>query len=116
MRLLIIATLLASSAFAADVDGKWAGSMSTPMGDVPVAFTLKAEGATLNGTTAGPDGGDVKIAEGKVDGNNISFTVTFDFGGMPIVLNYKGVVTKDEIKFTIEVMGMPMDLTVKRAA
>jgi hypothetical protein len=116
MKLLIIAFLLASSAFAADVDGKWAGTMSTPMGDVPVAFTFKADGATLNGTTAGPDGGDVKIAEGKVDGNNVSFTVTFDFGGMPIVLSYKGVVTKEEIKFTIDVMGMPMDLTVKKAA
>jgi hypothetical protein len=81
---------------------------------VPVAFTFKADGATLNGTTLGPDGGDVKIAEGKVDGNNISFTVTFDFGGMPIVLSYKGVVTKDEIKFMIDVLGMPMELTVKK--
>ena len=116
MRLLIIALLLAGSAFAADVDGKWAGTMSTPMGDVPVAFTFKADGATLNGTTAGPDGGDVKIAEGKVDGNNVSFTVTFDFGGMPIVLSYKGVVVKDEIKFAIDVMGMPMEVTVKKGA
>ena len=114
MRLLIIALLLASSVFAADVDGKWAGNMSTPMGDIPVAFTFKADGATLNGTTAGPDGADVKIAEGKVDGNNISFTITFDFGGMPLVLSYKGVVTKDEIKFAIDVMGMPMELTVKK--
>lgn len=116
MKLLIIALLLAGSVFAADVDGKWAGSMSTPMGDIPVAFTLKADGKTLTGTTAGPDGGDVKIADGKVDGNNITFTVTFDFGGMPITLNYKGVVTKDEIKFAIDVMGMPMELTVKKAA
>lgn len=114
MKLLIVALLLVSSAFAADVDGKWAGSMSTPMGDIPVAFTFKADGATLNGTTAGPDGADVKIAEGKVDGNNISFTVTFDFGGMPLVLSYKGVVTKDAIMFTIDVMGMPMELTVKK--
>jgi hypothetical protein len=116
VKLLVIALLLASSVFAADVDGKWAGTMSTPMGDVPVAFTFKADGKTLNGTTAGPDGGDVKIADGKVDGNNISFTITFDFGGMPIVLSYKGVVTKDEIKFVIDVMGMPMELTLKKGA
>ena len=116
MKLLVIALLLASSVFAADVDGKWAGTMSTPMGDVPVAFTFKADGKTLSGTTAGPDGGDVKIADGKVDGNNISFTITFDFGGMPIVLSYKGVVAKDEIKFAIDVMGMPMELTVKKGA
>ena len=115
MRLLAIALLLAGSVFAADVDGKWSGTMSTPNGDVPVSFTFKADGATLNGTTAGPDGAEVKIADGKVDGDNITFTVSFDFGGMPITLNYKGAVAKDQIKFTIEVAGMPFELTVKRA-
>jgi hypothetical protein len=88
VKLLVIALLLASSVFAADVDGKWAGTMSTPMGDVPVAFTFRADGKTLNGTTAGHDGGDVKIADGKVDGNNISFTITFDFGGMPLPVRF----------------------------
>ena len=72
--------LLAASAFAADVDGKWAGMVSTPMGDIPVAFTFKADGATLTGTTTGIDGSDVAIKDGKIDGANISFTVTFDFG------------------------------------
>jgi hypothetical protein len=115
MKLLLIALLLAGSVFAADVDGKWTGTMSTPNGDVPVAFTFKADGTTLNGSTAGPDGAEVKIADGKVDGANITFTVSFDFGGMPITLNYKGAVAKDQIKFTIEVAGMPFELTVKRA-
>ena|SRR5215469_4152424 len=115
MKLLAIAVLLASAAFAADVDGKWTGSMTTPNGDVPVNFTFKADGAKLDGTTSGPTG-EVKITDGKVDGSNIAFTVTFDFQGMPIVLNYKGVVAKDEIKFTIDVFGMPLDLTVKRAS
>ncbi len=115
MRLLVIALLLAGSVFAADVDGKWTGTMSTPNGDVPVAFTFKADGATLSGTTAGPDGAEVKISDGKVDGDNITFTITFDFGGMPITLNYKGAVAKDQIKFNIEVAGMPFELIVKRA-
>ena len=107
--------LLAVSAFAADVDGKWAGSMSTPMGDIPVAFTLKADGAMLTGTTTGPDG-DVMIKDGKIDGANISFTVTFDFGGMPFTLMYKGVVSGDTIKFNIDAAGMPIDLVVKKSA
>src|SRR5580700_12271579 len=102
--------LLAASAFAADVDGKWAGTMATPMGDIPVGFTLKADGATLTGTTMGPDGADVAIKDGKVDGANISFTVTFDFGGMPFMLSYKGVVSGDSIKFNIDVDGMPFEL------
>ena len=39
--------LVAVSAFAADVDGKWSGSVSTPGGDFPMAFTFKADGANL---------------------------------------------------------------------
>jgi hypothetical protein len=106
--------LLVVSAFAADIDGKWAGTMATPMGDIPVGFTLKADGATLTGTTMGPDGTDIAIKDGKIDGANISFTVTFDFGGMPFVLAYKGVVSGDTIKFNIDVAGMPMELSLKK--
>ena len=41
--------LLAVPAVAADVDGKWTGSIETPMGAVPVGFTFKADGAALSG-------------------------------------------------------------------
>ncbi|HTA41658.1 MAG TPA: hypothetical protein VK789_04370 [Bryobacteraceae bacterium] len=108
--------LLAGSCFAADVDGKWTGTLNTPNGDVPVGFMFKADGSMLSGTTTGPDGMDVKITEGKVDGNNISFNVAFDFGGMPLMLSYKGVLDKDQIKFTIDFGGMPFEFTVKKAA
>jgi hypothetical protein len=106
--------LLAVSAFAADVDGKWAGSMSTPMGDIPVGFTLKSDGAALTGSTTGPDGAAIAIKDGKVDGANITFSVTFDFGGMPFTLIYNGVVSSDSIKFTGDAGGMPFELTVKK--
>jgi hypothetical protein len=108
--------MLATFAFAADVDGKWSGTIATPNGDFPQAFTFKADGGTLKGAMAGPDGKDIDIKDGKVDGSNISFTVTLDFGGMSIVLSYKGVVAKDQIKFTGEAMGMPFDLVVKKAS
>ena len=103
------------SMFAHDVDGKWTGTISTPGGDNPVAFNFKADGATLTGTTSGPDGAEVKIADGKVDGNNISFTVTFDFQGMPLMIGYKGVLSGTEIKFTLDIFGMPLDLSVKKS-
>ncbi len=106
---------LAVSAYAADVDGKWNGTMATPMGDVPVAFTFKADGAKLTGSTSGPDGGEIKIADGKIDGTKMSFSVTFDFGGMPLTMNYTGVQNGNEIKFTIDVFGMPLDLLVKKS-
>ena len=39
--------LLTTTAFAADVDGRWTGSMATPNGDVPVNFRFQTDGATL---------------------------------------------------------------------
>jgi hypothetical protein len=107
--------LLAAPAFAADVDGKWAGTVSTPMGDLPVAYEFKADGTTLTGTTLGFDGGMIPIKDGKVDGNNISFVVSFDFGGMAVDISYKGVVSASEIKITGDFMGMPFEFTVKKA-
>jgi hypothetical protein len=108
--------LLAVSAFAADVDGKWSGSVHTDNGDFPVTFNFTAAGAVLNGTMSGPDGGDIAIKDGMIDGANISFWLNLDFGGNAMKLTYKGVVASDQIKITVDVGGMPMELVVKKAS
>jgi hypothetical protein len=113
--LLLGLMLLAAPAFAADVDGKWAGSLETGNGPVNVAFDFKADGTTLTGTTSGPDGSSLAIKNGKIDGQNITFNVTLDLGGMPFELNYKGVVSPADIKLTIDIMGMPLEFVVKKA-
>jgi hypothetical protein len=107
--------LVAAPARAADVDGKWTGSLDSPMGPVPMGFNFKANGATLNGTSTSPDGSDVAIKDGKIDGNKISFVVSIDFGGMAFDLNYTGIVSADNIQLTLDFMGMPMPFTVKKA-
>jgi hypothetical protein len=107
--------LVAAPARAADVDGKWTGSLDTPMGAIQVGFNFKADGAALTGTTTGPDGAEVAIKNGKVDGDKISFVVSIDFGGMAFDLNYTGVVGKDSIAMTLDFMGMPVPFTVKKA-
>ena len=107
--------LLAAPAFAAPVDGKWTGMIDTPMGPVPVAFTFKADGAALTGSTTGPDGNETAIKGGKIDGDKISFSVDLDFGGMPLTLGYAGVVAADQIKLTADFMGMPFEFVVKKA-
>jgi len=107
--------LLSFSALAADVDGKWTGMVSTPNGDFPQAFTFKADGATLTGSMTGIDGAEVAIKDGKINGANISFTVSLDFGGMPFMLSYTGVVSAEQIKLTGDAMGMPFELVVKKS-
>ena len=114
--LVVVAFVLAAApARAADVDGKWSGTLEGPMGAVQIGFTFKADGATLTGTTSGPDGGELPIKNGKIDGDKISFVVTLDFGGMAFDLNYTGVVKPDTVALTIDVMGMQMSFNVTKA-
>ena len=79
------------------------------------AADAEPEEATLTGSTTGPDGGQVPIKDGKVEGNTISFGVTLDFGGMALDLSYKGVVKGNEIQITGEFAGMPFEFMVKKA-
>lgn len=112
--LLVLMMLCAVPALAADVDGKWSGSLATPNGDVTVGFDFKSDGSALTGSTTGPDGAQVAIKNGKVEGNKISFIVTIDFGGMMFDLAYSGVVAPAEIKMTVDFAGMPFEFTVKK--
>jgi hypothetical protein len=107
--------LLAAPAFAADIDGRWTGPMVTPMGEVSMTFVFRAEGDKLTGSMIGMDGAEIAIANGKIEGDKISYTVTIDFGGMALEMNYRGVVTATEIKLDLDVFGMPFDLVVKKA-
>jgi hypothetical protein len=108
--------LVAGFAFGADVDGKWTGSIAGMDGNnMTLGYTFKADGTTLTGTTTGPDGNQMPIKEGKINGNNISFSVTIDMGGNEMKLEYKGVVSADQIKLTLDMMGQAMEIPLKRA-
>lgn len=106
--------LLTVPAFAADVDGNWAGSVDTPNGAVQIGFSFKADGDKLAGSMTGPDGTPFTIKDGKIDGNNISFSVDLNFGGNSFTLDYTGVVAPEEIKLMSDYMGMPFELTVTK--
>ena len=110
----LLTFMLTVPAFAADVDGKWSGTVDTPGGQFPVNFTFKADGAMLAGSLAGPDGTEIPIKEGTIDGSNISFSISLDFGGMPFELSYKGVVSLEQIQLTGEAGGMPFEFVVKK--
>lgn len=110
--LLII--LSATLVFAADVTGAWNGVVKGPNGDgFQLTFNFKQDGAKLTGTVTGP-GGDIAISDGKVDGDKISFTVSFN--GMTI--QHEGVVSGDQIKLTTKTSDPNFpggDLTLTRA-
>jgi hypothetical protein len=117
LRMLLLGLLLCCGpAFAAGVDGDWSGSLDTPNGPVQIAYSFKADGTTLTGTTTGPDGAKVAIKDGKVDGDKISFAVDFDLGGTPTTFKYTGVVSADGIALSSDYQGQSFNFTVKKSA
>jgi hypothetical protein len=105
-------------AYASDVSGKWVAQVPGRQGNTrEVTITLKAEGEKLTGTVSGRQG-DTPIADGKIKGDEISFTVTQTIQGNEVKTNYAGKVSGDEIKFTRTFGGgdrPPVEFTAKRA-
>ena len=115
-RILALALLLAStSAFAADIDGKWVGSIDSPQGAMVINYTFKSQGTTFTGTTAAPDGSELAIKDGKIDGNKVTFTLTMDFGQGPTTFVYTGEVSATDLKLHTSFMDMPIDFALKKA-
>jgi hypothetical protein len=58
---------------------------------------------------------EVKLSDGKIDGNNISFNFTLDFGGQSITLMCKGVLAGSDLKMVLDFMGMPFEFVLKKS-
>ena len=100
MRAFILTVLFvfaAGIAIAADIDGNWEGEVAGMGGGEPmkVNYTFKADGNTLTGNTKGMDGNDMAIADGKIDGNDFSFSLDF---GMGQPMTFKGTVKGDTLE------------------
>jgi hypothetical protein len=130
-KLLFVMTILLVASFAlmaADVSGKWTFEQPGRGGNPgrPVTITLKADGAKLTGSVPGMGrGGDnppppTEITDGKVDGNNVSFTVKRETPNGSMVIKYEGTVNGDEMKLKITRNGqdgtpMTNEVTAKRS-
>ena len=114
MALLATLMMLSPVAFAGDIDGKWTGSVDTPNGPVQLTYMLAAKGTELTGTAAGPDGTPVPLEHGKIEGDKVSFSLTFDFG-QPTTINYTGTLAGKQLKIHSEMGGQPFDFTLTKA-
>jgi hypothetical protein len=112
-RALVTGILMVSAAavcFAADLNGRWEGSISTPQGDAQIAFNFKVDGSKLTGTVESPNG-EIPIEEGKVDGDKLSFKTHFNDS----VINHEGTLSGDTIDLKVEGPWGESNMTLKRA-
>ena len=71
-------------------DGTWNLTMQTPMGERRSTLTLSTAGGTLTGTQQA-EGDTTDIAEGTVNGNDVSWKVAIT-NPMPLTLTFSGTV------------------------
>jgi hypothetical protein len=115
-RLLIWMAMFASTIFAADVSGTWKGKAETPNGTTERTFIFKVDGNKLTGETSSDMLGKSEIKDGKIEGDRLSFTISASYQGNDLELHYKGKVTGDEMKLSVEVggSGESVEYTAKR--
>ena len=105
LRIVLAALFAGVLIWAADVTGKWTAEMQGRGGEaMTVTMNLKGDGNNLTGTVSGRRG-ESEISDGKIDGDNISFSVVREFNGNQFKQNYKGKVDGDTIHFTVTMEG-----------
>jgi len=90
-------------AFGADFNGKWTAQFDTQVGQQNYTYEFHVEGAKLTGKAINEQFGSTDIQDGKIEGDNITFTELLNFNGNELKITYTGKIDGDEIKFTRKV-------------
>jgi hypothetical protein len=101
----ILVCVFALGIQAADVSGQWLAQIPGRDGNtMETTFTFKTSGQQLSGTVENQYG-ERQISDGKVSGDDVSFSVKIDFNGNEMTFLYTGKVSGNEIKFKRERKG-----------
>lgn len=103
-----IVLLALASAWAADVAGKWIAHVpgAQGSGDSEITLVFKVDGDKLTGTLNNSlMPGEIAINEGKISGDDISFSLVRKINENEMKVVWKGKVSGDEIKFTRAIQG-----------
>src|SRR5215471_18381205 len=93
----------AADAKKADPTGTWKWTFQTQGGqNIEASVKLKAEGEKITGAFVGRSGVEVPIQDGKLSGDEVSFSVVRDVNGQKMTAKYTGKISGDTIKGKIE--------------
>lgn len=81
------------------IDGNWEITINSPMGAQKAKLEFKADGGALTGTQHAQGGS--QPVNGKVDGNNVSWSANIT-SPMPMTLEFTGSVDGDAIKGSVK--------------
>ena len=114
--LLLLLATAAMPAQSTDISGKWTASFETGIGTQTYTYDFVVKGKEFTGT-AKSNFGEATLAEGKIDGDKVTFVELLKFQDMELRITYSGtIVSAGEIKFTRQVGDVATEeLVAKRA-
>ena len=80
---------------AADLSGRWSGTVSVPDQTLQVLLTLKIDGASVQGSFGPTEDQQSPIESGRLEGTKVTFQVTGPGGG---ILHFELKVEEDTLK------------------
>jgi hypothetical protein len=106
MKLSLILTSVLTFAFvaqAADVTGKYKGTLSRSNGEtLDIAMDLKQEGGKVTGKVSSANG-ELDIEEGKVDGDKLTYVVKFERDGNKVPVKNTAKIVGDTLEGKAEI-------------
>ena len=106
--LLLLALDLTVPAFGADISGRWTAPFNREGTPVTIVMNLKVSGSDVTGTITTPRGQELKIENGKLEGDKLTFETNIEGpNGRKFNPHYTGEIKEDAIKMTTEINGQP---------
>ena len=107
-----------AAAGAANLEGTWTGSISTPQGEMPVNAKIKKEKDGFVGTISGLEG-DVPLKDITLDGDKVTAGAVMSVQGQAFEVWYsfvlKGATMTGGVSASVQGQTMAFDLVLKRA-
>ena len=103
--LVLLIAALSAVAQSSSVAGSWDVTIDSPQGQRTVVMVIKKEGEKLSGAMKSPQG-ERPLDSVAVKGDEITFVVTREIQGQPMVMTYKGKVAKDSMKGDADFGGL----------
>jgi hypothetical protein len=114
--LLVLIALCTLTLSAADITGTWKATAEGPNGAIERTFVFQQNGSKLTGKTISSRFGESQIQDGKVEGDSVSFSITMNFNGNEMKVNYSGKLQGDTLKLTSEAGDNKFEWTAKKSS
>jgi len=93
-------TLFSTCVSAQGAVGKWNATIEGPQGAFSMLFEFAVDGNNLTGSMSNDFMGSTPISDGAINGDDLTFKLSFETPNGAMTINYKAKVNGDEMAIT----------------